>query len=78
MYLKDLAEIIYKEGTASEDVPITVITYYERDLWKGKAVDLQYWYNIDNWIVVEILIDHSIPGEEDLPIYNKGKIIKVI
>lgn len=80
MYLKDLAEIIYTEGTARIDVPITVKTFADDNkvLWRGKAEDLQYWYDIEKWIVVEVLIDHSIPEEQNLADYNKGKIITVI
>ena len=84
MYLKDLAQIIYTEDTASENTKITVITYGEirKTLWTGTAKQLQDWDNIKGWIVVEVLIDQDdkmseFPGMEK-PDYNRGKIITVI
>lgn len=78
MYLEELAKIIYKNGTESENKKITVITHGEnaRTLWNGDAKDLHKWDGIRGWIVVEILIDHS--DNSALKDYNKGKIISVI
>ena len=78
MYLKDLSKIIYDEGTASENRDIVVKTHSEgKELWKGKAKDLQSMDNIGGWLVVEVLIDESTE-KEDIPDYNWGKIITVI
>lgn len=84
MDLKDLAQIIYTNGTASENTKITVITHGEirKTLWTGTAKQLQNWDNIKGWMVVEVLIDHNdkmseFPGLEN-PNYNRGKIITVI
>lgn len=78
MYLKDLAKFIYTEGTASENTRITVKTHGgdKRVLWTGKAKELQEMKNIDNWIVVEVLIDET--DDTSNIDYNKGKIITVI
>lgn len=84
MDLKDLAKIIYTEGTASENTKITVRTHGEikKTLWTGRAKQLQDWDKIEGWIVVEVLIDHNdkmseFPGQEK-PDYNRVKIITVI
>ncbi len=77
MYLKDLANIIYTEGTASEKTQICIKTQADkRILWKGNAADLKNWDNIKGWIVVEVLIDYS--DEINQADYNKDKIVTVI
>lgn len=77
MHLKDLANIIYVEGTASEKTQICVKTHSDkRILWKGNAADLKNWDNIKGWIVVEVLIDYS--DEINPTDYNKDKIVTVI
>lgn len=77
MYLKELASIIYTEGTASGNTQICVKTHADkRVLWKGNAKDLKEWENIKGWIVVEVLIDRE--DEENTADYNKNKIVTVI
>lgn len=78
MFIEKIAKVVYEDGTASEDTPITVKTHKDnRVLWKGKAKELQEWAkNNQGWIVVEILIDMS--DTSNTPDYNKGKIIAVI
>lgn len=77
MFLKDLARIIFADGTASEDTNIKVKTHTDkRILWSGKAKDLQDWEKIAGWIVVEVLVDFE--DETNPAVYNKGKIITVI
>lgn len=78
MYLKDLAKIIYTEGSADENTKITVRTHGgdKRILWNGIAKDLQSMKNISGWIVVEMLIDKN--DDSASVDYNKGKIITVI
>ena len=86
MYLKDLSNIIYVPGTASENTPIKIVSHRDKThlLWSGKAKDLQHDSFVNRgWIIVEILIDHDAPKNismEDVPIpdYNMGKIITVI
>ena len=86
MFLKDLANIIYVSGTASENTPIKIVSHRDKThlLWSGKAKDLQRDSFVNRgWIVVEILIDHNAPENismEDvsIPDYNRGKIITVI
>lgn len=77
MHLKDLANIVFVKGTASENAKIKVISYADkRILWEGKAKELKDWERIGGWIVVEVLIDF---GDTEEPAdYNKGKIITVI
>ena len=53
MFLKDLANIIYQKGTASENTKITVRHYLDKHnvIWKGIAKDL-YKMRLDSWNVV--------------------------
>lgn len=78
MFLKKIANNIYEDNTASENIQITVKTHKDnRILWSGKAKELKDWTNENKgWIVVEILIDTS--DKRNIPDYNKGKIITVI
>lgn len=77
MYLKELATVIYTEGTASENTQICIMTHADnRVLWKGNAKDLKDWGRISGWIVVEVLVDRK--DEENEAIYNKNKIVTVI
>ena len=77
MFLKDLANIIYQKGTASENTKITVRHYLDKHniIWKGIAKDL-YKMRLDGWSVVQILIDET--DDTNTISYNKGKIIEVI
>lgn len=77
MYLKDLANVVFVKGTASEDTKIKVASYADkRILWEGKAKELKDWERIGGWIIVEVLIDFD--NTEEPADYNKGKIITVI
>lgn len=83
MNIKDLAKVICKEGTASEETKLTVINFCNKNtIWSGMAKDLGSAVSqetrepLDEFIVVEILVDwsdliNSVP-------YNKNKIISVI
>lgn len=77
MFLKDLANIIYQKGTASENTKITIRQHFDKYsiIWKGIAKDL-YKMRLDGWIVVQILIDET--DDTTTVSYNKGKIIEVI
>ena len=77
MFLKDLANIIYQKGTASENTKITVRHYLDKHniIWKGIAKDL-YKMKLNGWIVVQILIDET--DDNTIISYNNGKIIEVI
>lgn len=83
MYIKDLAKVIYKEGTASEETKLTVISFCNKNtLWSGMAKDLGSAVSqetgelLDKFIVVEVLVDWS-DFTNPAP-YNKNKIISVI
>ena len=77
MFLKDLVNIIYQKGTASENTKITVRHYLDKHniIWKGIAKDLCKM-RLDGWNVVQILIDET--DDTNTISYNKGKIIEVI
>ena len=77
MFLKDLANIIYQKGTASENTKITVRYYLDKHnvIWKGVAKDLCKM-RLNGWNVVQILIDET--DNTNTISYNKGKIIEVI
>lgn len=77
MHLKELANIIYTEGTASENTQICIMTHADnRVLWRGNAKSLKEWEDINGWIVAEILIDRNDVNDE--AVYNKNKIVTVI
>lgn len=77
MFLNKLANDIYIKGTASEDRQIIIKHYVSGHiLWFGKAKELKFWKNCSQWLVMEVLIDLST-SEEDIPVYNRGKIITV-
>lgn len=77
IYLRDIINLIYTKGTASEDTHITVLQHGTNMLlWEGKAKDLKNMPNIQSgWLIVEIHIDENDLHPVD---YNKGKIITVI
>lgn len=79
MFLNKLARVIYEEGTASENLPVTVRVYREPEciLWKGAAKDLHNQRSLDSWIVVEILVDKTDGRSDSVPDWNRGKIITV-
>lgn len=83
MYIKDLAKVIYKEGTFSEETKLTVISFCDkRTLWRGiarnlgSAISQETGESLDKFIVVEVLVDWS--DLTNPAIYNKDKIISVI
>ena len=77
MFLKDLVNIIYQKGTASENTKITVRHYLDKHniIGKGIAKDL-YKMRLDGWNVIQILIDET--DDTNTIIYNNCKIIEVI
>ena len=81
MYINQIAKIIFTPGTSSENIEITIYMYYDKDhlvpLWEGKAKDLKDQKYLSDFMVAEILIDHS-PKFDHLPDRDKGKIITVI
>lgn len=76
MFLRDLAKIIYAEGTASMHRHITVKAYGDgRTVWTGEAKDLIKYAKEHHWLVVEILVDTTDTHTDVFT--NKGKIIIV-
>lgn len=77
MDIRALSKVIYNPGTASMNRPITV-KHYSRGiiLWKGLAKDLGD-ANLDDYSVIEILVDNDPKFSEIHPI-NKGRIITVV
>jgi len=95
MYLKDIINLMYVEGTGTEDMNIHIQDMSGNTFYNGKLKTFYQYISthnmldlddgfprqvmcIDSWNVVEILVDHSRQEEEQLPDYNKGKIIVVI
>jgi hypothetical protein len=76
MRLDKLAKIIYEKGTASEHREILVKDQHKVILWHGKAKDLYAFAAGKSWSVLEIVVDRNAPNE-NIPDYNKGKIITV-
>ena len=82
MYLTKLDDFICCGGTASENRKITVKNHQTgKCIWVGTAKEFKTECQkldgcLDEWFVVEILIDKD---DNSAPIdYNKGKIITVI
>lgn len=79
MTIKDLATIICKEETESENRNINVLTHIGCvKLWSGKAKDLKAQTFLEGYEVVEIRVDNYDYETEDFPDYNRGKSIYVV
>lgn len=79
MTIKELAKIIYRKGFESANRHITVRTYIgDHKLWSGLARDLQKQDFLKDYTVVEMLIDYYDELSDDLPDYNRGKVITVV
>lgn len=81
MCINQIAKVIFTPGTTSENTEISIYMHYDKDrhvpLWEGKAKELKDQKHLSDFMVVEILVDHS-PKFDHLPDYNKGKIITVV
>lgn len=71
----NIQQVIYEEGTASENRKITVATMRGDILWEGIAKNLEAFSETEDWSVCEILVDDSDEAFEKR--YDKGKIIIV-
>lgn len=80
MTIGNLSKCCYTPNTASEDQNFTICLHAQKDriLWKGHAIDLRNQKALFDFIVVEILVDNIDKSEDNIPDYNKGKIITVI
>lgn len=81
MCLNKFAKALYTSGTFDEHTTITIYMYHDKErlvpLWSGEVKDLIDQKYLSDFIVVEMLVDHSSKFD-DLLDRNKGKIITVI
>lgn len=83
MTLYDFAKIYAIEyyDTAALEGYITIRRFNnDKQIWEGRIKDLFSNKNnaLASWKIVEMIVDHNRKGEENLPAYNKAKILKVI
>lgn len=83
MTLYDFAKI-YETEYQETVAPYAYITIREfnnnNHLWEGRIIDLitQKPKKLYGWEIVEMIVDYNRKGEENLPAYNKAKILKVV
>lgn len=79
MFVFEYANVSSHYNCAAEDTKIKIVTLSDRSrvLYEGTIRDVRNSRRLQNFIIVEILIDKSKPDEVDLPDYNKSKILVV-
>lgn len=79
MFVFEYANVSSFYNCAAEDTKIKIVTLHDRSnvLYQGTIRDVRNSRRLQNFIIVEILIDRSKPDEVDLPDYNKSKILVV-
>lgn len=81
MNLKTLLGMLYVPGVISDLRHVKIVNHEGKRtiIWEGSMTDIQTSDIInENLHFVEILIDHTIPNEDELPDYMRSIIITVV